>query len=208
MKPKIVINASLGYSWANNTLTTFEYVKDNIRYQTYANNGRSKSLGWNVYVQWTATKSTQVMLNGSLTGIRYSNIQNYVNKGLDKIIYINVTQNLPWELILNVNGYYWGGGVSDIYSNGMEFFQYGFNLSRSFLKENRLTVKLGAQNPFSGKYQTTTQHTVNGDRIGWYKAKSLSRAFGINISYRFGSLNASVKKTNKTISNDDLQGRK
>jgi hypothetical protein len=76
------------------------------------------------------------------------------------------------------------------------------------LKEDRLTVKLGAQNPFSDKYNSATYRTIQGDRIGYTLYKGINRAFGINISYRFGSLKASVKKTNKTITNDDLQGRK
>ncbi len=34
----------------------------------------------------------------------------------------------------------------------------------------------------------------------------MSRAFAINISYRFGSLNTSVKRTSKTIENSDVVG--
>ena len=37
---------------------------------------------------------------------------------------------------------------------------------------------------------------------------STRRTFGLRISYRFGSLNTTVKKTAASISNDDLQGRK
>ena len=37
-------------------------------------------------------------------------------------------------------------------------------------------------------------------------ALPISRRFGINISYRFGSLKSSVKKSSKTIENDDLIG--
>lgn len=208
MKQKIVISTSLGYAWANNALTELEYVEDNIRYSTYANNGKTRSLGCDLYAQWTATKSTQLVFNGNVSRKRYTNTQNLVNEGWGGYIYANVKQNLPWKLILNANVNYWNSGISDTYSSGMAFFQYGFNLSRSFLKEDRFTIKIGAQNPFSGKYHQITQKTTNGDRIGYDTSHSLNRAFGINISYRFGSLKASVKKTNKTISNDDLEGRK
>ena len=208
MKPKIVISTSLGYAWANNALTEFEYVENNIRYSTYANNGKTRSLGCDLYAQWTATKSTQLVVNGNVSRKRYTNTQNLVNEGWGGYIYANIKQNLPWKLILNANVNYWNSGISDTYSSGMAFFQYGFNISRSFLKEYRLTVKLEAHNPFSGKYHQITQNTTNGGRIGYDTSHSLNRAFGINISYRFGSLKASVKKTNKTISNDDLEGRK
>ena len=208
MKQKIVISTSLGFAWANNALSGLEYVEDNIKYYTYANNGKTCSLGCDLYAQWTATKSTQLVFNGNVSRKRYSNTQNLVNEGWGGYFYANVKQNLPWKLILNANVNYWNSGISDTYSSGMSFFQYGFNLSRSFLKEDRLTVKLGAQNPFSGKYHQITQNTTNGDRIGYNTSHSINRAFGINISYRFGSLKASVKKTNKTITNDDLEGRK
>lgn len=34
-----------------------------------------------------------------------------------------------------------------------------------------------------------------------------NQAVSITVSYRFGSLNARVRKTNARISNDDLQGQ-
>ena len=86
---------------------------------------------------------------------------------------------------------------------------YNITLQRSFLKEDRLTVKLAAGNifgPDKSEYKTVT---VNGDYIGDTRSWQFNRQlFGINISYRFGSLNAQVKKTAKTIANDDLIGRK
>lgn len=209
MKQKIIINTSVGYNWTNNTLSSLEYMlEDDVLYSTYANNGKARGFNWNLYTQWTPTKSTQILFNGSLYHKKYSNTQNLSNAGWGTSIYANIKQNLPWNLILNANINYWDGGVNSIYGNSGTFFMYGFNLSRSFLKNNRLTVKLGAQNPFSGKYRIGTSHTVQGDRIGSATFTNLGRAFGINVSFRFGSLQASVKKVNKSINNDDLEGRK
>lgn len=208
MTRKLILNSSINYAWANNSLMSLEWVKDGIRYNTYANNGKETGITYNLYAQWSPTQSTQLMLSGTIAYQKCQNSQNLMNDGWEKNLYANVKQNLPWKLILNANIYYYHSGINGIYSSGFDFFQYGFNLSRSFLKEDRLTVKLGAQNPFSSKYRTSTEHTFNGGRTGYYTSKSFVRAFGINISYRFGSLNASVKKTNKTISNDDLEGRK
>lgn len=208
MKPKIVINTSVGYNWADNALMSLEWIENGIKYSTYANNGNSKGFSWNLYAQWTATKSTQLVLNGSLSWNKYQNSQNLENEGWGRNLYANIKQNLPWKLILNANLFYWSNDISDVYDKGGDIFGYGFNLSRSFLKDDRLTVKLGAQSPFSSKYRTGTFHTIQGGRVGFNSFKNLQRAFGINVSFRFGSLKASVKKTNKTISNDDLEGRK
>ncbi len=208
MKPKIVINTSLGYSWANNVLMSLEWITDDIRYSTYANNGKSRGFSGYLYTQWTPSKSTQVMLNGSMYYDKEKNTQNLEIDGWQKNLYINIKQNLPWKLILNANMYYWNGGIYDVYTKGGEIWGYGFNLSHSFLKDDKLTVKLGAQSPFSGKYRKGKSYTIQGGRTGFNEFHNLQRAFGINVSFRFGSLKASVKKTNKTISNDDLQGRK
>lgn len=207
MKPKIVVSASLGYNWANNALSSLNYSIDDIQYSTYANNGKTRSTAWALYLQWTPTKSTQISINGSLSYNKWFNTQNIENTTWGKSFYANIKQNLPWKLVLNANCYGYSDS-GDVYSTYDLFIHHGFNISRSFLKDDRLTVKLGADNPFSGKYRYTSEHIKHGDRIGYTRFSKFSRAFGITISYRFGSLNASVKKVNKSISNDDLEGRK
>ena len=208
MKQKIILSTSTNFTWANNSLMSLQWIKDGITYSTYANSGKARGFSWNLYTQWTPTKSTQLMLNGSLSYKKYQNVQNLENDGWGKNLYANIKQNLPWKLTLNANMYYWYGGIHDTYSKGGDVLGYGFNLSRSFLKEDRLTVKLGAQSPFSAKYRKGNFFTIQGGRTGFNEYHNYQRAFGINISYRFGSLKANVKKTNKTISNDDLEGRK
>ena len=89
--------------------------------------------------------------------------------------------------------------------NGGTWF-YNASLQRSFLKEDRLTVRLSADRFFSGKYSTFESRTTQGDYTGVNKANFLSRGFRLSISYRFGSLKARVKQTDKTIQNDDLVG--
>ena len=60
--------------------------------------------------------------------------------------------------------------------------------------------------PDNSEAKTTT---VNGDYVGYSRSLQFNRqSVGLNISYRFGSLNAQVKKTTKAIANDDLIGRK
>jgi hypothetical protein len=47
---------------------------------------------------------------------------------------------------------------------------------------------------------------VQGDYTGVSDYSFTARNFGLRVSYRFGSLNARVKKTDKTIENDDVVG--
>ena len=49
-------------------------------------------------------------------------------------------------------------------------------------------------------------YTTHGDYTGLDRAWQFMREFRLTVSYRFGSLKASVKQTNKTIENNDLEG--
>ena len=70
---------------------------------------------------------------------------------------------------------------------------------------DRLTVTIRANSPFK-KYGTWSQRTINGNYSGNSFSRFYNRDYGINISYRFGSLKAQVKKTNTTIQNTDMVG--
>jgi hypothetical protein len=95
----------------------------------------------------------------------------------------------------------------NIYSYSSPYHRYAFTLQRSFLKEDRLTVRLTANTPFHKKVHDKS-HTTQGDILGWSDAKSVANAryFKVSVSYRFGKLKASVKKTDTSIENDDIVG--
>lgn len=86
----------------------------------------------------------------------------------------------------------------------MSYWSYGMGLSRSFLKEKRLTVSLNASSLFH-KYLTFENKTNTSTFSSYIKNKSPQRTFGINFSWRFGELTARVKKTERSINNDDLK---
>ena len=59
--------------------------------------------------------------------------------------------------------------------------------------------------PFN-KYHHNESVTNQGDYTGFRKNDYLGRRFQISLSYRFGKLKASVKKTETTIENNDVVG--
>ena len=59
--------------------------------------------------------------------------------------------------------------------------------------------------PFN-KYYHNESVTNQGDYTGVRKNDYLGRRFQISLSYRFGKLKASVKKTETTIENNDVVG--
>ena len=98
-----------------------------------------------------------------------------------------------------------GHEIYDVYDYSRSWFSYSAALQRSFLKEDRLTLRLFANMPFN-KYYHNESVTFQGDYTGFRKNDYLGRRFQISLSYRFGKLNASVKKTETTIENSDVVG--
>ena len=150
------------------------------------------------------------MLNGWLSYVERENeSQQIKNSGWQPGFYTQLSQQLPWKLrltlSLNKQGRYLSGLYG--YSDGGPW-DYSFSLQRSFLKDDRLTVRAYVYNPFSAKYEYYRSYTTKGDYTGWSVSRTYARYAGIIFTLRIGSLNASVKKANRSIENDDLEGRK
>lgn len=205
--PKFTFNVNPGYSFCNNAPGEVKFTRDGRDVTTYDNTFTLRSFNVSAFVQWQVFDKTSLMLNGNVNVNRHKSSElNLKNNGCDFFGYLQLTQRLPWKLALTVNAGAWGGGMSDLYSKSNTSFFYGLGIRRSFLKEDRLSVSINANKPFSGRYGTWRQDFVHGDYTGYDRNRYPMRNFSINVSYRFGSLNVRVKKTDKSITNDDVVG--
>ncbi|MBR1543556.1 MAG: outer membrane beta-barrel protein [Muribaculaceae bacterium] len=204
---KFTFNVVPGVSFSSNGIGSIQYYEDGKEVRTYANEMTSRWVGVSGYFQWQIHAKTSLMFNGNIgrdyvkaptLGLKNARWTNY--------FFSQLTQQLPWKLRLTAFGGKWGGDIDGVYGRSSSMWFYGFGLQRSFLKEDRLTVSINAQRPFSGRYTNFTNHTIQGDYTGFSTSSWTSRRVGITVSYRFGSLNASVKKTATTIDNNDLVG--
>ena len=205
--PKLTYNITPQFQFSNNGIGAVKWADGLVQVSTYANTLKTYSTTLSAFVQWMAFQKTNIMLNGSV-GYNYykSNELNLKNDRFNTNFFVNVTQYLPWKLQLSGFAGMMGGSINDLYGRMGDIFFHGFSLQRSFLKEDRLTVQLQAVVPFSGKYMKIKQYLTQGDVTGWTRYEQQVRRFGINISYRFGSLSTRVKKADKSIENDDLIG--
>ena len=206
--PKFTFNIAPNYDFSSNGITAVRFLGDDGKeVSTYANELSNRQLGLNGFFQWQMFEKTNLMMNagGDYTWLK-SKTLDLKNSGLSGWFFLQLTQQLPWKLRLSANAGAWGGDVDNLYTKDRGMWWHGFSLQRSFLKEDRLTVSLNAQNPFRGKYGGFTSRTIHGDYTGTDRMRWVNRSFAINISYRFGSLNASVKKADKTIENNDVVG--
>ncbi len=213
-KNKIYLDASLFYTFANNQLCDVRSMEGNVLYQTYDNGDRQRMAYASLYLQYTPTDKTQLMFGGSggygrcfspRTGAK---VERWVWHP-----WVQVSQRLPWKLRLTANAQYGNGYVNSVYQYseplGAARFWWNLSLQRSFLANDRLTVRLYANNLFFPSAARSRVYSVNSDYTGVRDTYSYLNSYaGLSVSFRFGSLQAEVKKTDRSISNDDLQGKR
>ena len=205
--PKLTLQIAPAYNYSSGGISTIQTARNDIRYITYDNILRFRRFSVEQYVQWRPFDGTTIVLNNNL---RYEHNENpnlgYRTFGWYDNFYANLSQKLPWKLLLYMAAYgKIGHSPSGIYYMQYSYQGYYFSLQRSFLKDDRLTVRIGANAPFN-KYWTSEAETVNGDYRDFQQSWNNARSFSLSVTYRFGSLKASVKKTEHSIDNDDVVG--
>lgn len=197
------------YSYYHNGIGSLVYSQDDVRYGTYGNNLRQHRWQMEGYAQWKPFDGTTLAANLNFTDNHAENIDANLKQHLTSIFYyINISQKLPWKLTATAYTYgQTGHSPENIYAYSRSWWRYAFTLQRSFLSDDRLTVRLMANAPFHKDMHYYTR-TTQGDIIGWGDNLNSqnNRYFRIGISYRFGKLKASVKKTETTIENSDEVG--
>ena len=203
----LTLQLAPSYRFSNGGIASIQTAQDDVRYLTFDNIQRYRRFGFEQYIQWRPFDGTTIIINNNLHHDYYENPNlGYQTFGWSDNYYVNVTQKLPWKLQLYLSSYgKIGRSPSTVYYMQHSYWGYYISLQRSFLKDDRLTVRLGANAPFN-KHWTMEAETVNGDfhdnQTSWNRAQS----FSLSLTWRFGSLKASVKKTERSIDNDDVVG--
>ncbi|MCM1349527.1 MAG: TonB-dependent receptor family protein [Firmicutes bacterium] len=210
---KVTLDFSANYQFSNNGIIDVKRVIGNHTYSGYANDGHDKFGSMSLFVQWMAGKKTTIMLNGTASYSHYANPSLSLSKaGWNYYAFSRLTQKLPWKITGAIGLYYYSGSVS-LYNRtqmlGLSALGQYISLNRNFLKEDRLSVRLSLNNPVSPKKGKTRMQTFNTSyRSTSYNYSFYRTTFGVSVSYRFGKMSSSVKRTVSRIKNDDLVGRK
>lgn len=179
-------------------------MNNGVQENTYGNVGKSQQTRLSLWMNWNPGSTTRISVNASGSYADYqSQALNASNNGFNGNLFANVQQTIPWELRLSLYG---GGSTPNIslQGKGSSFYYYGINLSRSFLKEKRLNISLYASS-FLQKYTSYNNETITDTFRFWSESRYPSRRYGISISWRFGELKTQVKKTQRSITNDDIK---
>lgn len=209
---KMTMDFNMGYYFSDNEIIQIQELLpgDRVR-STYANAGKNHMFNVNVWMQLTAGKKTRLMLSA---GMYYQHNENPSLKlrvsDWSPNIYVQCSQSLPWKLNLDAFVYYQSRSKSlySVYEPvGLSKVMQSLSLRRSFLKENRLSVSIGVSNPLGNGRSRYRSYMINVP----YESKSFSyntnvRSVNFRVSYRFGSLNAQVKKVRSAKSDDVVGG--
>ena len=203
------------YSFTNNSIESVSsLVNDNdiaglqnptgksVLYTTYRNIGKTRSANLSAYVNYNPFTTTRIYVN-MYGGWKYlSDGGDLSNHGWNMFAYGGVQQTLPKDWRISLNMY---GQTPWISLQGKGDGQFGYTLSvtKQMLK-NRLSISAFAGNFFKKymRYENTTTSTGFTQR-SWSKFNQ--QHFGVSVSFRIGELKASVKKAERTISNDDVK---
>ena len=206
---RLTFNVKPTLTITNNLIGTYRTVQDDIVHLTNSNDCRYLMAGVGGFVQWMITSKTTFYMNGELCYKRYRNpSQDLTNSGWGGNLYAQLSQKLPWKLRATATCMWYGIGhdLRHVYGySSMPYPTIMLGLSRSFLKDNRLTVKLNA-NSILRKYEVSKGYITQGDYVNHGVGHFNQRNVQLSVSYAFGSSNTRVKQTETTVENDDLVG--
>ena len=206
---KLTFNLKPSMTITNNLIGTYRTVQDDIVHLTNSNDCRYLMAGVGGFVQWMMTKKTTLVMNGEMAWKRYRNpSQDLTNSGWGGNLYAQLTQQLPWKLRATATCLWYGFGhdVRHVYGySTIPNPTIMLGLSRSFLKDDRLTVRINAYSVLQ-KYEVSKGYITQGDYVNHGMGHFNQRNVQVMLSYRFGSSNTRVKQTETTVENDDLVG--
>lgn len=199
--------AKLSYRYVANSITDVIFMKDGVMNTTYANIGHDSQISLDANIDW---KISNVFSWGLNAGATYMDIKadseflKQHNYGWQSTVSTNISWQMPGKVKMSAYGGFWTPWI-DLQSRGSNGYYYSLGFSRSFLKDDALTLQLNAGNFLpSSKSNSYTQssETVRYTSRTEYKCWFV----GMNVTFRFGGLKSDVKKTAASVEAEGSAG--
>lgn len=212
---KLTLNLTLRYAFVNNSIEEVSsLVNDNdivglpnpmgkqVIYTTYMNVGSTRKVGLGGYVSWNLAKNTHLYSNFSCSYRHFSDGAELRNYGWQGNVYVGADQSFKHDWRITAQFFTMSPDIN-LQGRDISYTSYGFQVTKQFMKK-RLTLSVSASDFFK-KYNSYESRTEGAGFIKKSLMRFSNMRFGFSVSYRFGELKASVKKTERTISNDDVK---
>lgn len=202
------LNSTLTHAFTNNAIQRYTLFNptDSVTISSYDNIGKNATTTLSLNGNATLLKNLSINLNGSLS---YSQLSGQVegrdleNTGFSGFMYSYITYKFEknWRASTNI-GYYGPRVLLQGKSNSQVW--NGFSVSKTFLKDDKASINLSVQTPFT-KYRTYSSSTTSANFDEESDYRYLSRRITVGFSYKFGKLKEDIKRTKRGIKNDDLK---
>lgn len=204
---KLAVNIGLNYSFMNNLdLQVLNFNPETqITRITYANTGKSSSIGSNFNLSYPVNRIYNVSLNGNAMYLWLSGEDNGQPVSNDILMYAVTLSNVVrlshgWALNADF-------GLNSRNPTGLQgytdgFFYSAFNFNKNIIKD-KFTIGGGIKNPFT-KYRNIVTTSFGPQFNQVYETHNYFRSFNISLNYNFGSLKDRIGKTKGRIDNNDL----
>ena len=201
-------NIGLEYNQANDAISSFTYLQTqngvNTLVTSFDNIGRKQDIALTGFFNWNIIRNMSLMLNGRLAYNRLSApAEGYSNHGWSG----NITGAWNYSVanVYKFSAYAaWFSRSISVQGYSTGFYYYGISASRDFLKDKSLTLGVSANNFLQTKMKFVS-HTVTPKVVYDNVARTFSAMnIGVSLTWKFGSLNAQVKKTGVELNNNDI----
>lgn len=200
-------SVSVGYSQNDNSIEEYYFMTDQLLNVTPMNIGHNRRWSLDVNGNWTIVKDLRFTLYGSVNHQEfYANLGSQgkmSNSGWGANFSASVDYTTPFKL--RISGFA-GAGTKGLIlqGSGSAWDYHGFSFSRSFLKEERLTVSLNAQNIFH-PHRSWRSEVSSPGMVLVQNTRVSTWNIGGSVSFRFGGLKASVKQTENRLEEVEKQ---
>lgn len=201
---KFMMNLTLRQSICDNSISQYSFYESGILNSTYGNVVKNRQTGLNTFINWSPTTNTRLMLNGGITYVNMKSYQlGYKNDGWQGNAMIGLQQTLPLKIRLGANL------IANTKSYSLQGWNSGFNigvlsLSRSFLKDDRLSISAMAITPLSGKNLNINNYSEGKNFNNRTNIHINLQMVNFTITYKLGHT-STVKKAQRTINNTDVK---
>ena len=202
----LMINATLRHSFQSNSIEEMTWKEDNdVLYTTYGNIGKRRNTELNLFFNLNLGPLTRLTLNSATSYVHLqSPSTGYRNHGWQQSGMASLQQTLPWKLRLS--GTYVGNSRTlTLQGQTSGINMHIFSLTKSFLKEDRMSVSVVAVNPFCKdlKIENITRGTDFSSSVTTHVP---IRNFCISVNLRLGNLKP--KQRAAKAGNDNLIDRR
>lgn len=203
------LNLSLSYNFANNTQQTvysFSEV-DQVTRITYLNVGKDRLFGTNANFNYPLTKKWNLAASANLNYIWLEGMINGAlvkNDGVTGFASLNTSYKFEkaWRASLSFN---YNAPSVMLQGSSSNYYYFSAGGSKDIIKD-KLTISATVANPFQ-KFRAYRSFTEGANFTQERVRENYYRRMFASLSWKFGKLQGSIKKSERSINNNDTKAK-